>query len=151
MNSIPTPAASAATAKPPIGAAVGGCPVNQASDGGALASHFAGTHQQALAKSPVPTGAPGSPAKRPTEQYGPLTTSRMDGAGGPHNRWDCEIAAAHRRNNPLLARRLQEARAKWNVAFEVIEPVWVPTDSQRVMLRLRGGAAANGLCTAEAA
>lgn len=89
------------------------------------------------------TAEAGAPSLR-SEQYGPSTTSRMEGAGGPFNRWDREIAAAHRRNNPQLARRLQEARAKWNVAFGVLEPVWIPTDSQRAMLRLRAGAAVDG-------
>lgn len=70
-------------------------------------------------------------------RYGPLTTSDMAGAGGPFNKFDNDIAAARRRGNPLLAARLQEARARINLSFGVLEPVWIATDHQRVMLALR--------------
>lgn len=72
-----------------------------------------------------------------SHRYGPPTTHRMEGAGGPFNKWDNDIAAAHRRGNHKLATRLQAARARINLSFGIQEPVWVPTDHQRVMLGLR--------------
>lgn len=106
-----------------------------AGKGADQANHFVGVGSSA------PTGEPsnltagaGTPNARPF--LGPLTTNRMDGAGGPHNPWDCKIAAAHRRGNHLLAQRLQSARARINLAFGLLEPVWIPTDSQRAMFGL---------------
>lgn len=81
-----------------------------------------------------PTGEAG--ASNLSTVYGPPITHRLEGAGGPANPWDNKIAAAHRRGNHLLAQRLQVARAKINLAFSHLEPVWIPTDSQRVMLGL---------------
>lgn len=86
------------------------------------------------------------------EPLGPPTTNRMEGAGGPFNRWDCDIAAAERRGDHHLAAGLREARARVNIyLLQRLEPVWVPTNAQRAMLRMQAGAAANGLCTIKAA
>jgi len=81
------------------------------------------------------TAAAGTPNR--CTFFGPPTTHSLEGAGGPFNEWDAKIAAAHRRGKPQLARQLQEARARVNIAFDHLEPVWVPTDHQRVMLGLR--------------
>lgn len=148
METNPTPAASAALL-PPFGADAGDRPRNQAGDGGAPASHFAGTSSTVLANAPGPTGGAVSSANASTI-FGPLTSHDMTAAGGPFNKWDCDIAAARRRGNHQLAKRLQEARARINIAFGRLEPVWVPSDSQRAMLRLRKGAAVDGVATMKA-
>jgi hypothetical protein len=83
--------------------------------------------------------APNEARRQASHRYGPFITHRMDGAGGPHNEWDAKIAAAHRRGNPQLAKRLLGARARINLTFQILEPVWIPTDHQRVMLALRAG------------
>lgn len=95
-----------------------------------------------------PNGEAGAPNR--SKIHGPLTTSRMEGAGGPFNRWDIDIAAAKRRGNHQLAERLQAARARINLAFEQLEPVWVPTQHQRTMLALQAEAAANGFASVAA-
>ena len=64
--------------------------------------------------------------------YGPPTTDNPCGAGGPVNRWECDIAAALRRGDADLAKSLQGARARINLAFGKLEPVFVPSDGQRV-------------------
>lgn len=83
--------------------------------------------------------------------YGPLTTHRMTGAGGPFNSWDNRIANLRDRGQHEHAAALQAARAKFNVAFLLLEPVWVPTNGQRGMLGLQAGAAAHGIAIAKAA
>jgi hypothetical protein len=82
--------------------------------------------------------------------YGPLTTSDLRGAGGPANQWDIWIRNALRRGDAKAAADLQASRAKLAITFETLEPVWVPTPHQRLMLALRGGAAANGVCAVAA-
>jgi len=112
-----TPAVSVANAQPPMGA---------------------------TADSPQHAGDRDAPADR-GEQFGPLTSSDMAAAGGPFNKWDADIAAAHRRGNHQLARRLQDARARINIhLLQRLEPVWVPSPHQRLMLALRNDAVADG-------
>ena len=63
-----------------------------------------------------------------TEPYGPLTTSALDGAGGPLNGWDQRIADLQRHGidpSGLIASR---ARLR---AIHGPEKVWVPTAHQR--------------------
>lgn len=98
-----------------------------------------------------PQAAEGGAAANRGKIYGPLTTHALDGAGGPFNKWDSDIAGALRRGNPDLAARLRQARARINLAFGLTEKVWVPTEAQRTMIWLRAGAAVNGVSTAEAA
>lgn len=90
-----------------------------------------------------------SPASVAAVTYGPPSTTRMDGAGGPFNDWDCKIAAALRRGDPAAAKALQEARATFNIAFEVLEPVWVPTESQLHIGMMMRVAAVDGVCTVD--
>lgn len=143
------PTASVAKSMPPNVATVG-VATQHASDRGALASHSPAPHSLELANTTGATERRDTPVNRSTF-IGVPTTSRRDGAGGPMNTWDIGIAAALRRNNPLLADRLRQTRARINLAFHIQEPVFVPTPSQRAMLGLQAGAARDGVSTMKAA
>jgi hypothetical protein len=107
MNLHTTPAASAAIAQPPMGAAAV-CP-QHAADRGAAANLF-----------------------------GPPTSHSLTAAGGPLNPYDSQIARYRAAGEHRKAAELQEARARINIfLLQKLEPVWVPTPHQRVMLALR--------------
>jgi hypothetical protein len=91
--------------------------------------------------------AGGSPAPVSPTPHGPPTTSRMDGAGGAFNDWDCKIAKAKARGDFKAADELQSARAKINLTFGLLEPVWVPTESQLAIGMMMRVAAVEGVCT----
>lgn len=67
-----------------------------------------------------------------TGRYGPLTTHKLEGAGGPCNDWDGMIARAVGDEDAIL--RICEARARTNLAFGVTESVFVPSDIMGAML-----------------
>jgi hypothetical protein len=124
METHTTPAASVAH-QPPMGATAD-CP-QHAADRGAAANY-----------------------KR-AEAFGPPITSDLRGAGGPFNSYDSQIARYRAAGEHRKAAELQEARARVNIfLLQQLEPVWVPTPHQRVMLALRAGAARDGFAAVAA-
>lgn len=151
MNKQSNPTASVAKSMHPNVATVG-VATQHAAERGAAASQFPGKHPlHALANvASGPTGSAETAGEPIRPIQGPPTTTMRNGAGGPLSRWDNDIRAAKRRGNHQLAQRLQEVRANINLAFDVLEPVFVPAPSQRAMLALQAGAARYGVCTMKA-
>lgn len=84
----------------------------------------------------------------PATFFGPPTTSRMDGAGGAFNDWDCKIAKALARGDFKAVDELKQARADINIKLlQTLEPVWVPTESQLAIGMMMRVAAVEGVCT----
>jgi hypothetical protein len=80
--------------------------------------------------------------------YGPPTTSKMTGAGGPFSDWDCKIAKALARGDFQAVDELKQARADINIKLlQTLEPVWVPTESQLAIGMMMRVAAVEGVCT----
>lgn len=79
------------------------------------------------------------------EPYGPPTSSASDAAGGPFSFWDSWINAAERRGDYRLAKQLRADRARVNLAFGVLEPVFAPSTAAKVMLGMAAVAARDGI------
>jgi hypothetical protein len=77
--------------------------------------------------------------------FGPPTTTNRDGAGGPGNTWDRAIATHLRMGNREAADRIQQARARWNIALGMFEPVYVPSCAGRAIAGMVREAAAKGV------
>jgi hypothetical protein len=69
-----------------------------------------------------------------TALYGPPTTNALSGAGSPMNDWDERIERALRHGDEKLAQGLREARARTNLAFGIVEPVFIPRGIVAAML-----------------
>ncbi len=78
------------------------------------------------------SGSTGEAGASNLPTYGPPTSNNPCDAGGPLNSFDCDIARALSRGDIDGAKALQTARAQCNLAFEKLEPVFVPSDGQRV-------------------
>jgi hypothetical protein len=82
--------------------------------------------------------------------FGPPTTTNRDGAGGPGNTWDRAIATHLRMGNRKAADRIQQSRARWNIALGIFEPVYVPSCAGRAIAGMVREAAAKGVAVERA-